>query len=96
MTSKACRGLGWFRGDEFGQRGGRLHFHALLSGTEGLTSKTLATAWRDGWSLVEPYDVSLGAAYYLAKYVTKSLAGYDLGGRFRAAGEVPGGQYGLF
>ncbi len=80
LSLKVGGGVGWFRGDEFGRRGGRLHFHALLAGTGSLLPETLAGAWRDGFALVEPYDAQLGAAHYVAKYVTKDFADYDVGG----------------
>lgn len=80
LSRRARCGLAWFRGDEFGARFGRLHHHALIQGTAGLTSKTLRSCWRDGFSVVESYDPELGASHYIAKYVTKSLGEYELGG----------------
>ncbi len=80
--------LAWFRGDELGERLGRLHLHALLSGTDGLFPSTVGQSWPYGFSAVEVYDPKLGAAHYLTKYVTKSLASYDLAGPLRRHGEV--------
>ncbi len=70
----------WFRGDELGERLGRLHLHALLGGTGGLLDASLGREWRAGFSLVKPYDPALGAAHYLTKYATKGLADYDVSG----------------
>ncbi len=70
----------WFRGDELGERLGRLHLHALLGGTGGLLDETLGRQWRAGFSVVKPYDPALGAAHYLTKYATKGLADYDVSG----------------
>jgi len=70
----------WFRGDELGERLGRLHLHALLGGTGGLLESTLGRQWRAGFSVVKRYDPALGAAHYLTKYATKGLADYDVSG----------------
>lgn len=79
--------LAWFRGDELGERLGRLHLHALVGGTEGLLPSTLKRTWPYGFSKVEVYDPALGATHYLTKYATKSLASYDLDGPLRRCGE---------
>ncbi len=73
----------WFRGDELGERLGRLHLHALLGGTGGLLDASLAREWRAGFSLVKRYDPALGAVHYLTKYATKGLADYDVSGGWR-------------
>jgi len=70
----------WFRGDELGERLGRLHLHALLGGTGGLLDESLGREWRAGFSLVKRYDPALGAAHYVTKYVTKGLADYAVSG----------------
>ena len=70
----------WFRGDELGERLGRLHLHALLGGTGGLLEASLGREWRAGFSLVKRYDPALGAVHYLTKYATKGLADYDVSG----------------
>jgi len=70
----------WFRGDELGERLGRLHLHALLGGTGALLESSLGRQWRAGWSLVKRYDPALGAAHYVTKYATKGLADYDVSG----------------
>lgn len=81
--------LWWFRGDEFGAQGGRLHLHALVGGTDGLSLETLRNAWRPGFSFIKPYDPALGATHYVAKYVVKDLADYDISGHFRRLWERP-------
>jgi len=73
----------WFRGDELGERLGRLHLHAFLGGTGGLLEASLDREWRAGFSLVKRYDPSLGAAHYVSKYVTKGLADYAVSGGWR-------------
>ncbi|KKL48265.1 hypothetical protein LCGC14_2327250 [marine sediment metagenome] len=73
----------WFRGDELGERLGRLHLHALLGGTGGLLEASLSREWRVGFSLVKRYDPALGAAHYVTKYATKGLADYDVSGGWR-------------
>ncbi len=70
----------WFRGDELGERLGRLHLHAFLGGTGGLLEASLGREWRAGFSLVKRYDPALGAAHYVRKYVTKGLADYAVSG----------------
>jgi len=70
----------WFRGDELGERLGRLHLHALLGGTGGLLEVSLGREWRAGFSLVKRYDPALGAAHYITKYATKGLADYAVSG----------------
>ena len=87
-----CRGGGpvwWFRGDELGERLGRLHLHAFLGGTGRLLDETLGREWRAGFSLVKRYDPTLGAAHYLTKYATKGLADYDVSGRWGRDGLLP-------
>ncbi len=79
----------WFRGDELGERLGRLHLHALLGGTGRLATQSLDREWRAGFSLVKPYDPALGAAHYLTKYATKGLADYDVSGRWGRDGLLP-------
>ncbi len=70
----------WFRGDELGERLGRLHLHALVGGTGGLLEASLRREWRAGFSFVKRYDPALGAAHYITKYATKGLADYDVSG----------------
>ena len=79
----------WFRGDELGERLGRLHLHALLGGTGRLATQSLDREWRAGFSLVKRYDPALGAVHYVTKYVTKGLADYDVSGRWGRDGLLP-------
>ena len=83
VERQASEPVWWFRGDELGERLGRLHLHALVGGTGGLLETSLGRQWRAGFSLVKPYDPALGAAHYLTKYATKGLADYDVSGGWR-------------
>lgn len=65
--------------------GGRVHSHGLLRLPNGITPKrkSLWASWylRYGRCLVLRYDNDRGAAYYVAKYITKEPLHWDLGGR---------------
>ncbi len=63
----------WFRADEYGPRGGRLHLHALLFGAAHLQRFAWMEEWRRraGWARIYPFDSSKGGARYAAKYVVK-------------------------
>lgn len=68
----------WFVGHEVGARG-RLHLHCLL----GCVPRPSSEVWewwfkRYGRNEIRGYDPERGAAHYVAKYVTKELAHYDL------------------
>lgn len=79
---------------EKGESGGLLHLHALLGnvghlraycGTRLAPGKwgkdcCMVHAWPCGIARVLPYDPKLGAAHYVAKYVTKALAEWELFG----------------
>ena len=72
------RGIGeatWVRGREYQHWRGVPHFHALIGNVEHLRRDEAWTWWfeRYGMARIEPYDRSLGAGYYLCKYVTKEL-----------------------
>ena len=75
--------VGYFVAVERGT-GGRVHSHGLLRLPDGFTPsrKSLWGSWRDryGRSRVLPYDRERGAAYYVAKYITKEPLGWDVGG----------------
>jgi hypothetical protein len=61
---------------------GRLHLHALLGGLAPGSRRDQAWSdWftRHGRAQILPFDPGLGATHYVAKYVTKSLAYYDIG-----------------
>jgi hypothetical protein len=71
----------WFVGHEVGARG-RLHLHCLLGQLtgDGADRSKLWEWWfkRYGRAQVAGYDPEKGAAHYVAKYVTKELAHYDI------------------
>lgn len=74
----------WFAGLEIG-RLGRLHIHALQTVEpssqlgDGYV-KGLSALWALGYDRIESYDPERGAGHYLAKYVSKGLADYRVGG----------------
>jgi len=73
-------GVGYFVGHEVG-RLGRLHLHALIGGLEPHVQRTAAARrWerRHGHARIFPYDRDRGAAHYIAKYVSKELAEWDI------------------
>ena len=71
--------IGWFRGDEYGPLGGRLHMHALMLNTAHLPRMAWLNEWnrRAGFARILPFDPTKGAAFYCSKYVTKQLGDYD-------------------
>lgn len=72
---------GWFFAHEVG-RLGRLHLHALIGGIDPWTSRRALWRWwfrRYGRAQILPFDPDRGAAFYVAKYVTKGeLSHYDI------------------
>jgi hypothetical protein len=72
----------WFRADEYGPRGGRLHIHALLSGVAHLRRLSWLDEWgrRAGWARIFPFDPTRGGARYAAKYVVKQQGDWELHG----------------
>ena len=85
LPGPAC---GYFLAVERGT-GGRVHSHGLLRLPDPPTPsrKSLWAAWLDryGRCRVLPYDPDRGAAYYIAKYITKEPLGWDVGGLDRRA-----------
>lgn len=91
-----------FVGVERGESGGLLHVHALVGNVahlktycgERLAAGTWAHnccqlhAWPCGHARVRPYDPALGASHYVAKYVSKKLAEWELVGFPAAAQSV--------
>lgn len=75
------RPIWWFRGDELGERLGRLHFHALIGGAMDYPPQVLAELWTSGFSKIVTYDPEKSAAYYVTKYVVKGLADWDVSAR---------------
>jgi len=77
---KDSPGVGYFVGHEVG-RLGRLHLHALIGGLEPYVQRTAAAKrWdrRHGHARIFPYDPDRGASHYIAKYVSKELAEWDI------------------
>lgn len=74
--------VGYFLAVERGSFG-RVHSHGLLSLPRGMepTRKSLWHSWKNrfGRCRVLPYNPDLGAAYYVAKYVTKEPLHWDIG-----------------
>lgn len=72
---KGLQSLWWVRGREYQTWRGVPHFHGLIGGVHDLR-RDEAWAWwfqKYGMAKIEPYDRSLGAGFYLCKYVTKEL-----------------------
>ncbi len=81
-------------GAERGESGGLIHLHGLMGNVKhlqifcgarlprGVFGNTccMVHAWRCGISRVMPYDPKLGAKHYVAKYVVKRLAEWELYG----------------
>lgn len=70
----------YYVGHEVGGLGGRLHLHGLIGNLADYTSRTALWSWwfkRFGRAQVLRYDAERGAAWYVAKYVTKAVAEWD-------------------
>jgi hypothetical protein len=65
----------WVRGREYQHWRGVPHFHGLIGGVGDLRRLDMMDWWfeRYGIARILPYDRSLGAGFYLCKYVTKEL-----------------------
>lgn len=72
---KGLHSLWWVRGREYQTWRGVPHFHGLIGGVRDLRRDEAWSWWfqRYGIARIEPYDRSLGAGFYLCKYVTKEL-----------------------
>lgn len=72
----------WFRADEYGPRGGRLHIHALLSGVAHLRRLSWMDEWsrRAGWARIFQFNPAKGGARYASKYVVKQQGDWELSG----------------
>jgi hypothetical protein len=72
---KGLHDLWWVCGREYQHWRGVPHFHALIGGVADLRRDQAWDWWfqRYGLARIEPYDRSLGAGFYLCKYVTKEL-----------------------
>jgi len=75
---RACRGIGeptWVACREYQRDRGVPHYHALIGGVGHLRRDEAWRWWFDRYGInrILPYDRSLGAGFYLCKYVTKEL-----------------------
>jgi hypothetical protein len=72
--------IAWFRGEELGWHGGRLHFHSLMLNVAHLRRLTWMDHWnqRAGYARILPFDRQKGAAFYCAKYVTKQFGDWEI------------------
>jgi hypothetical protein len=70
----------WFRGDECGNRFGKFHMHLLIGNVAHLHRFSWMKRWelRNGWARIFKFDPTLGASYYVAKYVTKQFGEWEL------------------
>ena len=80
LSSYAERSISFFFAVER-NRSGAHHLHALVSGTQSLTAKRIAHAWRLGDSRVTVYDPTKGGAWYVSKTVGDAAAEFDLSPR---------------
>lgn len=98
LEKLAAMPLVWFYGTEYGALG-RLHIHALTLNTGQLSITQLHREWYQpapssrGMTRIAVYSPLLGAAHYVAKYVTKDLADYDVSDRLREATAARGRQF---
>jgi hypothetical protein len=79
--------IAWYRGDEYGDRGGRFHFHLLVANVAHLDQFEWMRRWEmmgGGFARIYPYNSELGAAYYVSTYVTKQMGEWDMGGDVEA------------
>jgi hypothetical protein len=72
---KGLHDVSWVFGREYQPWRGVPHFHGLIAGVEDLRRAQAWQWWFDryGFARIEPYDRSLGAGFYLCKYVVKEL-----------------------
>lgn len=85
LEQEAKLPLLWFVGHENGRLLGRLHLHALVGNTREVSPAVMEKLWTPGWSRIMPYQPTLGAAYYVTKYVTKEMLDYDVSPNFKRA-----------
>jgi len=92
LEKRAALPVYGFVAAEQGDRGGLVHLHALLGNVGALRaycgerlgpgqwgkSCCMLHSWPCGISRVLPYDSKLGAKHYVAKYVVKELAEWEL------------------
>jgi hypothetical protein len=80
VTTRSEQPVFWFRGDEYGPRGGRLHIHALVGNVAAERRLYWMDQWdrRAGYARILPFDPNKGAAFYCSKYVTKQFGDWNL------------------
>ena len=73
--TKGLHDIWWVRGREYQHWRGVPHFHGLIGGVKELRRLDMMDWWfaKYGIARILPYDRSLGAGFYLCKYVTKEL-----------------------
>lgn len=79
--------IAWYRGDQYGDKGGRFHFHLLVSNVAHVDHFEWMRRWErmgGGFARIYPYDPDLGAAYYESTFVTKQLGESETGGDVEA------------
>jgi len=71
--------IGYYVGLELSEQG-LPHFHSLMGNLEGVRRDKWWKWWftRYGAARILPYDPAKGASHYVAKYVTKRLAWYEV------------------
>jgi hypothetical protein len=80
LEKAAGHPIAWFRGDECGNRFGKFHMHLLIANVAHLHRFTWMGRWeaRNGWARIFEFNPTLGASYYVAKYVTKQFGEWEL------------------
>lgn len=83
---KGLQDLWWFRAMEISPWRGVPHWHLLIGGVEELRRDESWDWWKSRYGLARilPYDSSLGAKYYLCKYVTKDLGDFGFSDNLKA------------
>ncbi len=78
-----CKPLTWVRGFEIQKWRGAPHIHALIGNIAKPRIVAAGTWWEMQYGRIwhiEKYNPSLGAGFYLCKYVTKEMVDFDWGG----------------
>lgn len=63
---------------QLGVRAGSYHVHALIETRQSAKQIENWYRWKHGRADVRAYDRKLGAAAYVAKYMTKGMHDYDM------------------
>lgn len=73
--TKGLHDLWWCKAREIQHWRGVPHWHLLIGGVGEQRRLTMMDWWQEryGFARILPYDRSLGAKFYLCKYVTKEL-----------------------